>query len=189
MRMNEPLTAAVVHRISDDSSPMNIPGRERLTVKVHLLGEPPLWGWEILDSEAGTLVESSWAMEWTGYGSSREALRAGLLRLTDLTRGARGAVLDRRREPSPAKSRHLMVIARDAAELYASLKKTFADAEGIDVVLDRRFGERRQRNAPVPLDRRQGERRSRPPLKGTDDNPKFRVHRPETPAGQPRPGL
>jgi hypothetical protein len=168
---------------------MNIPGRERLTVKVHLLGEPPLWGWEILDAEGGTLVESSWAMEWTGYGSSREALRAGLMRLTDLTRDGRGAVLDRRAESNPAKPRHLMIVARDAAELYTSLRKTFSDSEGIEVVLDRRFGERRQRNAPVPLDRRQGERRSRPPLKSAEDNTRFRVHRPEAPASQPRPGL
>jgi len=168
---------------------MNISGRERLTVKVLLLGEPPLWGWEILDTEGGGLVESSWAMEWTGYGSSREALRAGLMRLTDLTRDARRAVLDRRTESSPAKPRHLMVVARDAAELYASLKRTFAVSDGIDVILDRRFGERRQRAAPVPVDRRLGERRARPPLKSTEDNSRFRVHRPDTPASQPRPGI
>jgi len=57
-----------------------------------------------------------------------------------------------------------MVVARDAAELYASLKETFADSEGIEVILDRRFGERRGRSVPVPTDRRRGERRSRPPL-------------------------
>lgn len=169
---------------------MNSPPRDRLTVQVHLLGEPPLWGWEILDAEAGTLVESSWAMEWTGYPSSREALRAGLVRLTDLTRDSRGALVDRRLSPSPVKKpRHLMVVARDAAELYASLKKTFADSEGIEVILDRRFGERRQRNAPVPTDRRCGDRRSRPPLKGAEENSKFRVHRPETPESQPHPLL
>lgn len=170
--------------------PMNTPGPERLTVKVHLLGAPALWGWEILDAEAGTLVESSWAMEWTGYGSSREALRAGLLRLADLTRDSRGAVLDRRLAPSQDKKpRHLMVVARDAAELYTSLKKTFADSEGIEVVLDRRFGERRQRNAPVPTDRRRGERSARPPATSAEDSPKFRVHRHEAPASPPRPRL
>lgn len=169
---------------------MNLPGRERLTVKVHLLSEPPLWGWEILDAEAGTVVESSWAMEWTGYVSSREALRAGLMRLTDLTRDSRGALLDSRLAQSPMKKpRHLMVVARDAAELYASLKKTFADSEGIEVILDRRFGERRQRNAPVPDDRRRGERRSRPPLKGAEDSPRFEVHRHQAPASQPRTRL
>ena len=69
---------------------MNI---ERLTVKVHLLAEPCLWCWEIVDGEDGELVESSWATEWTGYASSQEALRAGTLRLTDLARSSRGAPL------------------------------------------------------------------------------------------------
>ena len=76
---------------------MNI---ERLTVKVHLLAEPCLWCWEIVDGEDGELVESSWATEWTGYASSQEALRAGTLRLTDLTRSSRGAPLHARRTPA-----------------------------------------------------------------------------------------
>jgi hypothetical protein len=71
---------------------MDIRG-ERLMVKVDLLGEPCLWRWEILDTADGTLIESSWAAEWTGYESSREALRAGTTRLTELTRGTRGARL------------------------------------------------------------------------------------------------
>lgn len=151
---------------------------ERLTVKVHLLGEPPLWSWDILDTRDGSVVESSWATEWTGYVSSREALRAGLLRLTDLTRGRRRAPLDHPPvENQPKPPRHFMVVARDAAELYTSLKKTFADSEGIEVILDRRFGERRQRRVPVPVDRRQGERRARPPLQSPEEAPKFRVLR------------
>src|SRR3989442_1648112 len=43
---------------------MDIPRLERLTVKVHLLGEPCLWCWEIVDVEDDALVESSWATEW-----------------------------------------------------------------------------------------------------------------------------
>jgi len=39
---------------------MDIPRLERLTVKVHLLGEPCLWCWEIVDMEDDTSVESSW---------------------------------------------------------------------------------------------------------------------------------
>jgi hypothetical protein len=62
-----------------------------------------------------------------------------------------------------------MVVARDAAELYTSMKDTFADSEGIVVILDRRFGERRRRSVSVPADRRRGERRARPPLKNPDD--------------------
>ena len=63
----------------------------RLTVKLRLLSEPSLWCWEIVDTADGTVVESSWASNWTGYTSSPEALRAGIVRLTDLTRGGRGA--------------------------------------------------------------------------------------------------
>src|SRR2546426_6864645 len=78
---------------------MDIPRLERLTVKVHLLGEPCLWSWEIVDVEDDALVESSWATEWTGYASSREALEAGAIRLTDLTRSSRSAKLDARFMP------------------------------------------------------------------------------------------
>jgi len=79
---------------------MDIPRLERLTVKVHLLGEPCLWCWEIVDMEDDSSVESSWAMEWTGYASSQEALQAGAIRLTDLTRSSRGAKLHARLTPA-----------------------------------------------------------------------------------------
>src|SRR5437870_35644 len=105
---------------------MDIPRLERLTVKVHLLGEPCLWCWEIVDMEDDTSVESSWAMEWTGYASSQEALQAGAIRLTDLTRSRRGAKLDARLTPAGgqrAQPRYLVVVARAATELYASLKR------------------------------------------------------------------
>lgn len=72
---------------------MDIYQGERLTLNVHLLAEPCLWCWEIVDREAGTLLESSWATEWTGYESSREATRAGLTRLMDLIRRNREATL------------------------------------------------------------------------------------------------
>jgi len=47
-----------------------------------------VWCWEIVDTADGTVVESSWATHWTDYNSSPEALRAGIIRLTDLTRQA-----------------------------------------------------------------------------------------------------
>ena len=59
---------------------MDIHRGERLTVKVRLLGQPCLWCWEIVDTADGALIESSWATDWTAYGSSREAMRAGLPR-------------------------------------------------------------------------------------------------------------
>src|SRR5438034_622180 len=76
--------------------------------------------------EDDSSVESSWAMEWTGYASSQEALQAGAIRLTDLTRSRRGAKLDARLTPAGgqrAQPRYLVVVARAATELYASLKR------------------------------------------------------------------
>ena len=137
---------------------------ERLTVKVHLLGEPCLWCWEIVDVEDDdALVESSWATEWTGYASSREALRAGIMRLTNLTRSSRGSPLHARLTPVGGQRnqpRYLVVVARAATELYTSLTRTFADSDSIEVIRDRRFSERRQRDDAVGLDRRRGDRRS-----------------------------
>jgi len=142
---------------------------ERLTVKVHLLPEPCLWCWEIVDVENGDLVENSWATEWTGYASSREALQAGIVRLTDLTRSICGAPLHTRLTPAGTPrnhTRYLVVVARAATELYASLKRTFEDSNGIEVIRDRRFGERRRRDDAVSLDRRRGDRRARPSVEG-----------------------
>src|SRR5207244_7733804 len=124
---------------------------------------------EIVDVEDHARVESSWATEWTGYASSRQALRAGTLRLTDLTRSSRGAPLHARRTPAAGQrnqTRYLVVVARAATELYTSLKRTFEDSDSIEVIRDRRFRERRQRNDAVGLDRRRGDRRSRPHVEG-----------------------
>lgn len=142
---------------------MDIQRGERLMVKVDLLGEPCLWCWEIVDPGDGALIESSWATEWTGYGSSPEAWRAGILRLTDLTRPSRGARLRSRRLPAGGPGNTtVVVVARDAGELYTSLKSTFSVSDGIEVIRDRRFGERRHRDDAVRFDRRRGDRRARP---------------------------
>src|SRR5213080_895918 len=87
----------------------------------------------------------------------------GRSQLTDLTRSRRGAKLDARLTPAGgqrAQPRYLVVVARAATELYASLKRTFADSDSIEVIRDRRFRERRQRNDAAGLDRRRGDRRS-----------------------------
>jgi len=74
----------VGHRLYRQESRMDTRRGERLTVQLRLLSEPILWCWEIVDTADGTVVESSWATHWTGYNSSPEALRAGIIRLTDL---------------------------------------------------------------------------------------------------------
>ena len=64
-----------------------------LQVRVRFLPEPCLWCWEIVDPyRRGALVHSSWAGEWTAYGSQEEALAAGCARLAELrsTRASSG---------------------------------------------------------------------------------------------------
>lgn len=60
-----------------------------------------------------------------------------------------------------AKKRHLFIIARAAEEFYEFLKGQFAGRPDVNVVLDRRTGERRVRSETRVPDRRQEDRRSR----------------------------
>jgi hypothetical protein len=59
--------------------------------------------------------------------------------------------------------REIFIVARDRPDLYRYLSQTFADAENVQVIWDRRAGERRAAAAPAIRlpDRRQGERRRR----------------------------
>jgi hypothetical protein len=57
--------------------------------------------------------------------------------------------------------RELFIVARDRADLYRYLSQTFADAENVEVIWDRREGERRRSSNGVALDRRRGDRRTR----------------------------
>ena len=66
-------------------------GRPPVDVRARLLSEPMLWCWELID-RGGTVIQSSWAVEWTAYGSRDEALAAGRARLAAL-----GDVADVRR--------------------------------------------------------------------------------------------
>jgi hypothetical protein len=57
--------------------------------------------------------------------------------------------------------RELFIVARDRADLYRYLSQTFADAENVEVIWDRRSGDRRQLDTTVSPDRRRRERRTR----------------------------
>jgi hypothetical protein len=58
--------------------------------------------------------------------------------------------------------RELFIVARDRPDLYRYLSQTFADAENVEVVWDRRQGERRQNSqGSAPPDRRRRDRRTR----------------------------
>jgi hypothetical protein len=63
--------------------------------------------------------------------------------------------------------RLLFVVAQDRADLYRYLTWHFSSEPGVQVILDRRRQERRQRMEGHDSDRRRGERRRRP-RPGTD---------------------
>jgi len=64
--------------------------------------------------------------------------------------------------PPGNKARYLLVVAGNAPDLCEYLRRDFAGDEKVDVVLDRRQGERRQRAEPRQPERRRWERRWQP---------------------------
>ncbi len=67
---------------------------------------------------------------------------------------------------SPPMPREIFIVARDRPDLYRYLSQTFADAENVQVIWDRRSGERRATSNPHivsgrPFERRHGDRRRR----------------------------
>ena len=58
----------------------------------------------------------------------------------------------------------LIIVAREQRDLWHSLVHEFKHVEQVQVLLDRRHGERRTPSGPVIDDRRAGERRSLPRL-------------------------
>jgi hypothetical protein len=59
-------------------------------------------------------------------------------------------------------TRELFIVARDRPDLYRYLTQTFADAENVQVVWDRRADERRRDIDDAATHRRLEERRRRP---------------------------
>jgi hypothetical protein len=58
--------------------------------------------------------------------------------------------------------REVFIVARDRPDLYRYLSQTFADADNVQVIWDRRGGERRVNSGAVRVpERRVGERRRR----------------------------
>jgi hypothetical protein len=57
--------------------------------------------------------------------------------------------------------RELFIVARDRADLYRYLSQTFADAENVEVIWDRRAEERRRISTGVSPERRRRQRRIR----------------------------
>lgn len=69
-----------------------------------------------------------------------------------------------REAPSRKKVLSLIIVAREQQELWRSLVDEFRTVEQIQILLDRRYGERRTPREPVAYDRRTRERRSLPRL-------------------------
>jgi hypothetical protein len=70
-------------------------------------------------------------------------------------------VPSRRAAEDLAIAKHLLIVARHRRELYEEVKRAFAGHESVEVILDRRGGERRQRKGAPTLDKRRRDRRSR----------------------------
>ncbi|HEU5322110.1 MAG TPA: hypothetical protein VFX28_15005 [Methylomirabilota bacterium] len=56
-------------------------------------------------------------------------------------------------------SRLVFIVARDRPELAEYIRREFGEHADVDVIIDRRLGERRMREAAVDEDRRKGDRR------------------------------
>ncbi len=90
-------------------------------------------------------------------------------RFLDIAGGARPArgngatrrILPRRAAEELAIAKHLLVVARHRRELYEEIKRAFAGHESVQVILDRRTSQRREKKGGPMLDRRRNERRAR----------------------------
>ena len=53
-----------------------------------------------------------------------------------------------------------IIVQRPYAHLERELRSTFAGQEGVNVIVDRRYGERRATEHPVAVERRRADRRT-----------------------------
>jgi hypothetical protein len=68
---------------------------------------------------------------------------------------------------------YLFIVAHDQPDLWAHLAREFHGEEGVQVVIDRRRVERRNKQEPASPERRRSDRRSRPSLKQTLESMSF----------------
>ena len=61
-------------------------------------------------------------------------------------------------------ARQLVIVAREHPDLYFYLRERFAGETQAEVLVDRRFQQRRAEQAPVPSERRRQDRRARPDI-------------------------
>jgi hypothetical protein len=144
-------------------------------VRTAWLAESNVWVWEMVDASSGEVTERSWPSHWAGYPSRDVAERAGVERLQEVAGPSRvpealpAAPAPRARDEAPAAKRQLgrsvlIVVPRTRVDLYQSLKRSFADDAKAEVVLDRRFKERRVKSVQHDRERRRTDRRKRPDI-------------------------
>ena len=100
------------------------------------------------------------ALYWQGRS---EAVRSERIRHTPAGPGI-----------TPARSRWVIVVPVGLGDTYASLRRRFGRSPWVDVVLDRRRGERRQHDGVVPVERRTARRRIAA-ANGHTEEPAFRL--------------
>ena len=151
------------------------PGNAAFVVRTAWLAESNVWVWEMVDASSGEVTERSWPSHWAGYPTREVAEQAGVARLQEVAGPARMAealspppAARGREEPSAGKRQLgrsvLIVVPRTRVDLYQSLKRSFADDAKAEVVLDRRFKDRRVKTADHDRERRKTDRRRRPDI-------------------------
>jgi hypothetical protein len=144
-------------------------------VRTAWLAESNVWVWEMVDAASGEVAERSWPSHWAGYPSREVAEQAGVARLQEVAGPTRAAETlspppaARGREETTVTKRQLgrsvlIVVPRTRVDLYQSLKRSFADDSKAEVVLDRRFKDRRMKPVAHERERRKTDRRRRPDI-------------------------
>jgi hypothetical protein len=145
-------------------------------VRTAWLAESNVWVWEMVDASSGEVTERSWPSHWAGYPSRDVAERAGVARLEEVGGTSRAVEalspppsLRGRDDVAPTVKRQLgrsvlIVVPRTRVDLYQSLKRSFADDAKAEVVLDRRFKDRRVKPAQHVRERRKTDRRRCPDI-------------------------
>ena len=109
---------------------------------------PQIAQW-LREDPAPSAIEILRRARLAGYHGGKSALY-------ELVRRVRTRPLD----DQPAGARQLVVVARNREHLCSFFKRAFEGNETVQVVLDRRVGERRQHSEPPESERREGDRRS-----------------------------
>jgi hypothetical protein len=113
-----------------------------------------VWIWTIIDNRTGEAIADSWSNEGVRFDTSDAAQSAGRTYVAQFA-----SAVDRAQGL-------LMLVPRARDVLYQSLKRSYADSAKIQVLLDRRFNDRRTGSSLYEPDRRRADRRQRTDIDG-----------------------